>query len=369
MGGFECATHRRRDGRRVDVIAQTHHDLRCAEDYALLAAAGIRTVRDGLRWHLIERAPGRYDWSSFLPMLRAAIRSGTEVFWDLCHWGVPEGVDVFDASFPLRFAAFAAAAATIIVEERAAAGQASPNFYTPINEISFWSWAGGDVQYMWPGCERRGAELKRQLVRATVLATHAIRERDPAARFLQPEPLIHVAPGTRHSAVVQAAAGHTDSQFEVWDMLAGRLAPELGGEESLLDILGVNYYWNNQWVHQRETTPLGHPKHQPVHVMLAGIHSRFHRPLLIAETGAEAEAGVGWLAYILAEARAARRLGVPLSGVCLYPVMDYSGWDDARHCHCGLLRAAPGFHERAVRRELLDELECQRVLLRPSPCP
>lgn len=363
MGGFECATHRRRDGRRLDVIAQTRHDVRCAQDYALLARAGIRTVRDGLRWHLIERVPGQYDWSSFLPMLRAALHSQTEVFWDLCHWGVPDGLDVFSPAFPTRFAAFAAAAAAVMVEERARANRPGPNFYTLMNEISFWSWAGGEVRYLCPCCERRGPELKRQLVRATILATHAVREQDPGARFLQPEPLINVAPGTRRRHTVHAAARHTEAQFEVWDMLAGHIAPELGGENSLLDILGVNYYWNNQWVHRRETAPLGHPKHRPVHKMLADISARFGRPLLVAETGAEAEAGVGWLAYIMAEVRAARRLGATISGVCLYPVMDYPGWDDARHCRCGLLNVARGFQDRELRADLFSELELQRTLL------
>jgi hypothetical protein len=33
-----------------------------------------------VRWHLIEPgAPGRYDWSSLLPMLRAAEAAGTQV--------------------------------------------------------------------------------------------------------------------------------------------------------------------------------------------------------------------------------------------------------------------------------------------------
>ena len=95
IGGFECATHRRKDGAQVDVIARAGHDVRCARDYALLAEVGIRTVRDGLRWHLIEREPGVYDWSSFVPMLQAALRTGTQVIWDLCHWGVPAGLDPF----------------------------------------------------------------------------------------------------------------------------------------------------------------------------------------------------------------------------------------------------------------------------------
>ena len=107
MGGFECATHRLRSGRRLDVIASTGHDLRAADDYRLLQAHGMRAARDGLRWHLIEPRAGRYDCWTNLPMLRAARDSGKPVIWDLLHYGVPEGVDVFSPRFVTRFAAFA----------------------------------------------------------------------------------------------------------------------------------------------------------------------------------------------------------------------------------------------------------------------
>ena len=72
LGGFECSTHRHRSGRRLDLIRATAHDTWAAKDYAALQAHGIRTCRDGLRWHLIETTPGRHDFSSALPMLRAA---------------------------------------------------------------------------------------------------------------------------------------------------------------------------------------------------------------------------------------------------------------------------------------------------------
>src|SRR5688572_31560334 len=80
MGGFECSTHRlprRRamgpfSGVRLDLIASTRHDEFALQDYARLQEVGIRTARDGVRWHLIEKAPGRYDFSSLVPMLRAA---------------------------------------------------------------------------------------------------------------------------------------------------------------------------------------------------------------------------------------------------------------------------------------------------------
>ena len=72
LGGFECSSHRRCDGRRLDLLAATGHDRLADADHEELARHGIRTVRDGLRWHLIEQSPGQYDWSSFLPILRAA---------------------------------------------------------------------------------------------------------------------------------------------------------------------------------------------------------------------------------------------------------------------------------------------------------
>ena len=53
LGGFECSTHRRRDGRRLDLIAATGHDQAVAQDYRWMVEHGIRTVRDGVRWHLI----------------------------------------------------------------------------------------------------------------------------------------------------------------------------------------------------------------------------------------------------------------------------------------------------------------------------
>ncbi len=47
----------------------------------MLRDHGIGTVRDALRWHLIKAEPGRYDWSSLLPMLHGARQAGVQVIW------------------------------------------------------------------------------------------------------------------------------------------------------------------------------------------------------------------------------------------------------------------------------------------------
>ena len=367
MGGFECATHRRRDRRRLDVVQQTGHDLKCAEDYGLLAEVGIRTVRDGLRWHLIESVPGVYVWESFLPMLRAAHRAGTQVIWDLCHWGVPDWVDVFSEEFVLHFTRFAAAAAEVVREERRVAGLTEPAWYCAINEVSFWAWVGGDVEHFGPFARDRGQELKQQLVRASLGAIRAVRGVDPGARFVQAEPMIHISVNpldtTRDLAAdTVAAAGHTAAQFQTWDMMLGMSMPELGGSAEMIDVIGVNYYWNNQWIHQGAPTPPGHLQHRGLHTMLYDVWLRYRRPIVITETGAEASAAVGWLAYVGAEVRQAQRMGAKILGVCLYPVMDYPGWDDGRHCPCGLIEATPDWSGRRLRAELVRELGVQREL-------
>ncbi len=137
QGGFECSTKRRKDGKRLDLLNSTGHDILAQEDYISLKAHGIHTVRDGLRWHLIETRSGYYDWSSFLPMLQAAINNNIQVIWDLCHYGWPDDIDIWKPEFVVRFANFAAAVARLIKSETD-----EIQFYSPINEISFWSWAG-----------------------------------------------------------------------------------------------------------------------------------------------------------------------------------------------------------------------------------
>src|SRR3954469_15001760 len=117
LGGFECSSHRRRDGRRLDLIAATRHDLLALEDYQQLSEHGIRTARDGVRWHQVEAVAGCYNWSSLLPMLRAAEAARMQVMWDLCHYGWPDHLDVFSAAFVEHFARYATAFARVHLDE------------------------------------------------------------------------------------------------------------------------------------------------------------------------------------------------------------------------------------------------------------
>jgi hypothetical protein len=124
----------------------------------------------------------------------------------------------------------------------------------------------------------------------------------------------------------------------------------------------VNFYPDNQLFRAGDTVPLGHWLYRPLRRLLAGVHARYNRPVLLAETGAEGANGAGWLRYVGGEVRAALRAGVPVEGICLYPVMDYPGWKDDRHCRCGLIRAERDWQTRAVDRELVDQIAEERML-------
>jgi len=354
LGGFEGSSQILPGGQRIDMISKSQHDRNAESDYRMLQSAGISGMRDALRWHLIETVPGRYDWSSFLPMLRAALRTNSTVVWDLCHYGLPVGLDIWSEVFVERFAAFAAAAAQVVAAETD-----SIPFYCPINEISYWAWAGGDHRRMYPGGKGRGNELKRQLVRATIAGIKAVRTVDPRARFVQAEPLINVVARSERRADHAAAAAHHAAQYEAFDMIAGRSAPELGGSEAFLDIVGCNYYSDNQWFTSGRTLPLGSLHFRPLHDLFREVHERYGRSILISETGAEGGNGPGWLRYVVGEVAEALRAGSPVEGICIYPIMDYPGWSNGRHCRCGLIRVGPDWNARtsdtAMLRQLIEE--------------
>ena len=355
LGGFECSAQRQPDGRRLDLLASTGHDRLFEGDFRQLQRHGMAAARDGLRWHLIEATPGRYDWSSALPMLRAARRQGVRIIWDLCHYGWPDGLDIWSGAFVERFAGFAAAAARVVAEE-----SDTPPLFCIINEISFWAWAGGEVGRFAPAALGRGGELKRQLVRAAITATTAVREAVPSARFIHAEPAIHVVSGSPEPDRLAAAEMHRQSQYESLDMMCGRQAPDLGGCPDLLDIVGVNFYPDNQWYAGGSTIPLGHHAYRSLREILAEVHARYGRPLLIAETGAEGTAKASWLHYVSGEVRAAQRSGVPIEGICLYPILDYPGWENDRPCAVGLFSMPERDGRRIIDADLDEELARQR---------
>ena len=351
LGGFESSTMRRRDGRRNDLVAATRHDDFAVQDYERLRSVGMLTVREGAAWHRIEARPGRFDPASVLSRMRAAEALGIQVIWDLCHFGWPDDLDPFAAEFPDRLGTFATWFARLLREESAAIP-----WYVPVNEPSFVAWAGGDVEYLDPFQRGRGNELKRQLVRAAVAAAAAVREVDARARICHVDPVIHIEPQPGSDASEVATARHNEAQFEAWDMLAGRLDDDLGGSDAELDVIGANFYDRNQWVDGGPTLRIGDPGFRPLRSLLADVHQRYRRPIIVAETGTEGSGRAPWLRYVADEVAAARADGIAVEGICLYPILDHPGWDDDRHVPVGVWGYPDATGDRPVHQPLRIEL-------------
>ncbi len=352
MGGFESATMVFEDGRRVDAIASVEHDKHAFKDYAMLKKNGISTIRDSLRWHIIEKQPYKYDWSSFVNMLRASLDADVQIIWDLCHFGFPEDINPWSLEFIDRFRAFATEAAVVFQNETN-----QVPFWCPINEISFWSYAGGEHGHFMPLGIGRGHEWKQQMVRASIAAMNQLRNIDPRARFMHSDPVIHVtAPEQTYEAITQAENMRV-SMFKSWDMIGGYLEPELGGKPEYLDIIGVNFYPSNQFTTDEETVGFGQLFYRPFEDILMEVWERYQKPILIAETGAEGANGAAWLRYVSHEYTNAIHQGALIQGCCIYPVMDYVGWTNNRHCRCGLIELDEDLNERRYDIKVQDTLK------------
>jgi beta-glucosidase/6-phospho-beta-glucosidase/beta-galactosidase len=305
---------------------------------------------------LIEKSPGQYDWSSWLPALEAAEETGMQVIWDLFHYGSPDHLDVADDSFPHRFTDFVVAALEV---QRSVSGR--PPLLCPLNEINFMAWAVNEG-YFPAIAPRENGWFKRHLISAAIMAARAIRSHAPEAVIVGAEPLIHVAPHDQRRSTLRAAEENRGGMFEAYDWIMGRAMPELGGDPSLIDIVGLNYYPLNQWYWEGPTIPLGHHEYRPLADMLLEIADRYGKPIFLSETGAEGSGRASWLHYVGNQVRDAIALGVDIRGICWYPITAYPGWDNSRHAEAGLLSTVRADGKRDVDERLQAEFEAQRAL-------
>jgi beta-glucosidase/6-phospho-beta-glucosidase/beta-galactosidase len=356
QAGFECSSHRRRDGVRLDLIKATAHDKHVLRDYRQCAELGLRTIRDGLRWHLIGKSPGNYDWSSWMPALEAAEEAGVQVIWDLFHYGSPDCVDQAAPDFPDRFTDFAVAAIEV---QQSVSGR--PPLVCPLNEINFLSWAIDDGYFPQVGPKQRGW-FKHQLVKTAITAARAIKQRWPNSTIVWAEPLIHIAPHDRRRQTIRGAQQNLQGMYEAYDWIIGLSRPELDGDPSLIDVVGWNFYPHNQWYWKGPTIPMGHHEYRPLADMLLEMADRYRKPIFLSETGAEGSGKPSWLHYVCNEVRDAIDRGTDIRGLCWYPITAYPGWDNSRHAETGLLSTVVANGTRHVDERLLAEFEVQREL-------
>jgi hypothetical protein len=321
MAGFECSTFVWKDGARKDYVALTGHDRHLQDDYRRVEELGIGVVREAIRWPMVDRGGGKYDWSTVDPVLEAAESCHLTPIWDLCHYGFPEGCDPFSHDCVRRFTDYCRAAA-----ERVCTHARGTRFFTPINEITFFAGAGTDMGWMFP---------------FAIEGVKAIREVIPAARMVHVDPIIHhVPPPDRPDLADEAYDEAYDKAYEAWDILYGKLHPELGGAPEILDVVGVNCYNFSQaetgMGGKRKILGPRDPRRKPLSELLLYAWERYHRPLIIGETSGHQEHRAEWLRMTVEECMKALNSGVDLQGVCLYPCVDIPDWNTGEWAKIGL---------------------------------
>lgn len=333
--GYECSDQLNCFGNRVDLLRMSGHLQLLREDYERLGAFRIRTVREGIQWSQVEKTAYQYDWSVVEQMLIEGHRQGIQQVWDLCHFGYPDDLTPLHPMFARRFAALCRAFVRFYRDRY----PDEELIVTPINEVSFMAWLGGDARGTSPYCNHQGWEVKLGLMRAYIEGVAAMREIDPRIRILTTEPLVQMVPpmNATEQQIINAAVAD-ENQFQSVDILAGYIAPELGGSPDYLDILGFNYYYNNQWIEGTGTflgwnDAIPDPRWLPLRRLLMKAYRRYERPIALTETSHSGIDRPTWIDMIGRECAAVLQAGVPLWGVCLYPIIDRPDWDHLDYWH------------------------------------
>ncbi|WP_454802416.1 amine oxidase [Mucilaginibacter phyllosphaerae] len=335
MAGFECSDKLNAHRQRVDMLSLTGHLAQSDVDYKHLKHFGISTVREGIRWSFVEAAPYQYNWTEVEKMIRNGIENGIQQVWDICHFGFPDGLSPLDNDFTPRLVnicvSFVKLFRSISINDEL--------IITPINEVSFLSWLGGEAAGTVPYHTNNGWEVKYHLMKAFIAATAAIKAIDYKVRILTTEPLVDMVselPLTPEG--IKEAHFQNELQFQTLEMLCGNICPELGGNPDYLDILGFNFYYNNRWIINNGgflpwVNDTNDPRFRPLSEMLKEVYQRYKKPFVITETSHSGDHRPDWISSIAEECSIVLSLDLPLWGVCLYPVIDRPDWDNLSCWH------------------------------------
>lgn len=323
IAGFDGTDHL--DGLRSGHGADTYRQ-RVETDYRRAREAGVECVRESIDWRRAARGAD-HDFAPATLRAQSARRAGIQVMWTLCRAGWPVGLDILSPDFIERFRSFATAAARAL----APYAEAQPPVFTPIDEISFLSYAAAHTSLLGPqraDLRDRDREVEQRLVRAALAACDAILEVDSRARFVHREPAMNC--DAAHGDGTPAG----EMPLRVFDMLAGRLEPELGGHPRYVDAIDVHWHRTNQWragSADGTARTISRATFASLARLLADLHARYRCPMLVSETNRTAAGRAEWLHAFGEAIGEALEHGVPVSGACLCRIVERPAWEDPRY--------------------------------------
>ena len=343
--GIEASSPTIDNGRtRIDQMAKSCHYTLWRKDFDLVQELGISFLRYGPPLHLTFLGPGRFAWDFADQTFSELRKRDLAPIADLCHFGVPDWIGDFqNPDFPELFALYARAFA-----------QRFPwvQLYTPINEM--YICALFSARYGWWNeqlrSERAFVTALKHIVKANILASHAVLEVRPDAIFIQSESSEYYH--ADNPDAIGPAETMNLQRFLSLDLNYGNPVDAVM-YEYLLDngisreeysfftstalrhhcILGSDYYKTNE--HRVRSDELTYEAGEVIGYdqIARHYHERYGLPIMHTETnlcqGIGGNEAVDWLWRQWSSLLQVRNSGIPTLGFTWYSLTDQLDWDVA----------------------------------------
>lgn len=343
--GIENSSPKIKGGRvRVDEMARCGHYDQWRVDFDKVQELGIKFLRYGIPLHRVFLGPDRFDWDFTDATFCDLHKRGIIPIADLCHFGVPDWLGNFqNPEFPECFADYAWTFAHRFPWVQ---------LYTPVNEMLIC--ALFSARYGWWNEELHGDQAfvtaLKNIVKANILAMHAILKARPDAIFIQSEASEYFHAET--PAAIKPAEIKNAERFLSLDLNYGRrVASEM--YEFLLDngmtrdeyhfflrhnlkhhcVMGNDYYVPNE--HRVTCDGTTYPAGEVFGYseITRQYYDRYKLPVMHTETnfwqGPNGDEGVCWLWKEWANVLRIRNDGIPVVGFTWYSLTDQVDWDTA----------------------------------------
>jgi beta-glucosidase/6-phospho-beta-glucosidase/beta-galactosidase len=327
---------------RVDELEKCGHYKYWKQDFDLVNEMGIKFLRYGAPLHKTFLGHNHFDWSFSDEVFKSLHDHNIVPITDLCHFGVPDWIGNFqNHDFPDLFAGYAKAFA-----------QRYPwiQLYTPVNEM--YICALFSARYGWwneqLSSDKSFVTALKNIVKANVMAMHAILEVRPDAIFIQSESSEYYHAANPQS--IKPAEIKNSRRFLSLDLNYGlRVDSEM--YQYLMDngmtraeydffvnnnlkhhcIMGNDYYITNEHRVEKDGSTESSGEIFGYHVITMQYYNRYGIPVMHTETnlnqGPKGDEAVKWLRKEWANVLCVRNSGVPIVGFTWYSLTDQVDWD------------------------------------------
>jgi beta-glucosidase len=373
--GIECSAPLV-DGRRVDELVKTGHVERYAEDFHLARGLGVEYLRYGIPFHLVNPAPGRFEWSWVDQALTACREAGLTPIADLMHFGVPGDLrDYQNPDLPERFRGYVRA----FVER-----YPWVRYFTPVNE-PFITAAFSAREGYWNEQRTDERAFVRALLhvsRCVVIGAAEIRAARPDAVLIQAETCHYTHPLVPRA--IDRAELENELRFATFEMAFGRDLPDVvvrhlvdhgatreelgwfglaGSDESW--IVGNDYYATSEFMIGADGRLRSSGVRLGYYELAHQYHDRLRLPVMHTETNAAGRGAAAWLESQWTDIVRLRREGFPIRGFTWYGLVNHVDWDSTltrdagRENACGMvsLTRRPNARYRRFRELATGSLE------------